>query len=321
MNNNCFLFYGGDSYQIKKESQKIINEFAIDGDAVEMYDFEEEGLSNAITSALTTPFLVDKKCVIIRNASFLTEGKTAASNEEIESLINYCDLDNPTSIFIIQAPYEKLDFRKKIVRYLDKNIVNQEFKSKDKNEAVFDFVKDELRKNKLGIDSLALTQFINRVGYDKAMIANELDKLINFAYGKEMITTEMVFEVTTRNIDDNIFELVNAVLDSDKKTMLEIYNDLMEIKTDPLWMLNAIANKFQEILYTKELIKQNYKYNDVMKYFKATKGRTYFIMKNAKDVDDDKLMNYLTELEDLDYKIKSGQITKELALELFLLKA
>ncbi len=320
MNQNSYLLYGSDFFSIKKETEYIFKKNEISLEDIEFYDAEEEGILNAITAALTLPFLSEKKGVVLKNASFLCEGKTSSiTNDDLEELIRYCQLDNPSTIFVIQVVSEKLDSRKKIVKYLTKNISVKVFNPKRESDDIFEFIREELRKNNLSIDPLALTQFVNRVGNDKTMIANELDKLISYAYGKNTINTEMVFAITTRNIDDNIFQLVNAVIANNKESMLEIYKDLSSIKIDAIWMLGAISSKFQEILYTKELLKQKYKYEDVMKYFQATKGRTYYIMKNAKDVDDHKLMQYLEKLEDLDYKIKSGQIDKNLALELFLL--
>jgi DNA polymerase III delta subunit len=63
---------------------------------------------------------------------------------------------------------------------------------------------------------------------------------------------------------------------------MEIYYDLKSIKIDPIWMLTVITSKFQEILYTKELIKQKYKNADIMKYFNASKGRVYYMMQKKK---------------------------------------
>ncbi len=320
MNQNCYLLFGNDFISIKKETEYIFKANEIQPENVENYDAEEEGISNAITSASTMPFLVEKRGVVIRNADFLTEGKSSnVSTEEINELIRYCEIDNPSTVLVIQVQSAKLDSRKKIVKYLTKHLIVKDLNVDLKSDTIFDFIRDELRKSSLSIDPLALTQFVSRVGYNKTMIANELDKLISYAYGKDMITAEMIFDVTTRNIDDNIFQLVNAVLDNNKETMLEIYRDLMSIKVDAVWMLGAISSKFQEILYTKGLIKEKYKYEDVMKYFQATKGRTYYIMKNAKEAEGQKLLGYLSQLEELDYKIKSGQIDKNLALELFLL--
>ncbi len=318
MNTNCLLFYGDDSYLIKKNLDILFKNNEIKPQDIETYDYEEDGLEIAITNAMTLPFLAEKKGVIIRNCSFLSEKKNA-SKEEIETLTRYIDYFNPTTLMVLLAPYEKLDSRKNIVKYLNKNIEVKDFKIKSKSDSIYDYIKDEVAKNNLSIDPLALTQFVNRIGNDSTLLENELNKLITYALNKGQITSDMIYDVVTKDIDDNIFELVNAVVDSDINKCIDIYQDLKSIKIDPIWMLATISNKFQEILYTKELVKQKYRKEDIMKYFRASSGRVYYMMQNAKNVTNERLMKILSELEELDYKIKSGQIDKFLGIELFLL--
>ena len=62
-----------------------------------------------------------------------------------------------------------------------------------------------------------------------------------------------------------------------------------------------------------------YKKEDIMKYFRASSGRAYYMMLNAKNVNYDRLVNLMTKLENLDYLIKSGGIDKFLGIELFIL--
>ena len=47
--------------------------------------------------------------------------------------------------------------------------------------------------------------------------------------------------------------------------------------------------------------------------------RTYYIMKNARGVSTDIVVKHLKTLEEIDYKIKTGQIDKKIGLELFIL--
>ena len=320
MNANCILYYGNDSYLIKKNLNELFRTNEIKEVDIESYDYEENGIEVAVTSAMTLPFLADKKAVILRNCIFLTDKKNA-SPDEINSLQRYCSFINPTSIFVLLAPYEKLDFRKKIVKYLTKNIDSKSFVQDKKSDSIYDYVKDEVEKNNLSINPLALTQFVNRIGNDSQMLENELNKLITYSLDKEIITSDMVYAVVTKDIDDNIFELINAFLDNDIEKTMSIYFDLVSIKIDPIWILSVMVNKFQEILYTKELIKMEYKTEDISKYFRASRGRTYYIMQNARNMDDSKLINLLEAAEELDYKIKSGQMDKALGIQLFLLKS
>lgn len=317
MNTNCILLYGDDQYAIKKNLDSLLEASEIKTEDTEIYDYEEDGLEAAVQSAMTLPFLSDKKAVILKNVTFLTEQKAATSEESL-TLMNYISFVNPTSIFIMTVNSAKLDMRKNIVKHLTKHIEVKAYNSKTNISAIYQYVRDEIEANGCTIDSLALTQFVNRIGNDSDMLENELEKLITYSLNKKHITSDMVYDIVTRDIESNIFELVNAYLEKDIQKTMDIYYDLKSVKIDPIWMLTVIINKFQEILYTKELLKLKYKNEDIMKYFNASKGRVYYMVQNALNTDYDELVRLLERTEELDYMIKSGQIDKELGMELFL---
>ena len=91
MNRNCYLFYGEDHFRIKKETDLVFKENEIDLSMVEVYDGEEDGLDNAVTNAMTLPFLADKKGVVIKNALFLTSDQNI-NESEVDKLINFCEM-------------------------------------------------------------------------------------------------------------------------------------------------------------------------------------------------------------------------------------
>jgi DNA polymerase-3 subunit delta len=318
MNYSCVLLFGDDTYTMKKNLDLLLKTNEINQEDIETYDYEEDGIEKIITSAMTLPFLSEKKAVIMRNCSFLTD-KRNLSKEDNETLTRYCSYTNPTTLFIMLAPYEKLDSRKNIVKYLTKAIDNKQFSSSKESSTIYEYIQDEVRKNGLSIDPLALTQFVNRIGNNTVMLENELQKLITYSLNKKSIDSDMVYEIVTKDIDDNIFDLVNAVTNREISKAMDIYNDLKSIKIDPIWMLASIGNKLQEILYTKELLRLNYRKEDIMKYFKASSGRVYYMIQNANNVEDQLLIDTLSKVEELDYQIKSGQIDKFLGIELFIL--
>ncbi|QWC00496.1 DNA polymerase III subunit delta [Mycoplasmatota bacterium] len=319
MNKNCYLLYGNNHFSIKERTNKIFEQFEVPEDAIEVYDFEESGLHIALSNALTLPFLVDKKGVIIRNASFLTkQGKV--TDDELEDLMRFCNLNIKETILLIQAPYEKIDNQKKIVKFLKKNIVSETY-THNKNFNVYDFVKEKLHENELKIEPFALTQFVNRINHDLDSVNNEVSKLISFAKDKDVINSDMVMQITSKDIDENIFNLVNALIEKNKVKLMDIYKDLKEINTSEIWMLSTISNKFIEMLHTKSLLNLGYSQKDIMTYFKVSSGRAYYMKKNAEEISYEQLIQHISSLSDLDFQIKSGRIDKATGVELFLLKA
>jgi len=318
MNRNCYLFYGNDNFLIKKETDLVFQENEIDLAYIEVYDAEEEGVDQAITNAMTLPFLADKKGVVIKNAYFL-EGSQKIEDAEIDKIINFCEMRLEQTVLVIQINSENIDFKSKLVKYLSKNVITKKFVNEDKNFDPYDFVKKELAKHKLKIQPFALTQFINRANTNHENLNNELQKLIYYSYNLKEIDANTVFEVVNREIEDNVFDLVNALLENDRDKVFKVYEDLITHNAKSTQILAVVASKFIEILYTKALLSSGYKKTDIEKFFGYSSGRVYYMIKNAKDTSDELLYENISKLEELDFQIKSGKIDKDLGPQLFFL--
>jgi DNA polymerase-3 subunit delta len=318
VNRNCYLFYGEDHFRIKKETELVFKENEIDLSMIEVYDGEEDGLDDAVTNAMTLPFLADKKGVIIKNALFLTSDQNIIESE-IDKLINFCEMKLDQTILVIQVIKDALDYKSKLTKYLTKNIIVKKFNINDKEFDVYDYVKKELAKHNLKIQPFALTQFINRANSNMDNLNNELEKLIYYAYNLKEINADIVFEVINREIEDNIFDLVNALLENNREKVFKVYYDLVEHNVRSTQILGVVANKFLEILYTKALLKIKYSKADIEKFFNYSSGRVYYMIKNAEEVSDEVLYENIKHLEELDFFIKSGRIDKDLGPELYFL--
>ena len=114
MEKQVYLFYGSDAFIVKSKTKKVIAQYYSDEFNINIYDAEETNISNALNDASTIPFMSEKKIVVIKNAYFLTNDKiTKEINHDLEAFVRY--LNNPVeeTVLIINAPYAKLDERRK----------------------------------------------------------------------------------------------------------------------------------------------------------------------------------------------------------------
>ena len=81
-----------------------------------------------------------------------------------------------------------------------------------------------------------------------------------------------------------------------------------------------IANKFKELLSTYRLLKFGYSQSDIAKFYNVSTGKAYYLVQEAKSFQLSTLEYYVDKLAELDYKIKSGQLDKTVAIDLLLLQ-
>jgi DNA polymerase-3 subunit delta len=80
-----------------------------------------------------------------------------------------------------------------------------------------------------------------------------------------------------------------------------------------------LAGKIKETITTKHLTSKGLSNQSIADYFNISSGRAYYMIQNANNQEFKFLEFCYKTLAELDYKIKSGQIDKNLGLELWLL--
>ena len=320
MDKQIYLIHGGDSFIVRSKMKSVIAKYDIDDFNLNSYDAEETNISNAINDASTIPFMSEIKAVIIKNAYFLSNQKKPKKeiNHNLGAFTRYLESPVSDTLFIVQAPYEKLDERKAITKFLKSHSTVEECKTL-KDQDLRSWVKRQLGKNDITIDTDALNELLKRVENNTEVLVNETQKLILYSEGRHKVDIDTIKKVITKNVEDNVYEITNMLLENNRGKALEIYYDLVMHSEDPLRILGILVNKYREILHTKLLLKEGRDKTQIAKYFNATSGRAYYIMKNARGVSMDLVQKHLETLEDMDYKIKTGQIDKKVGLELFIL--
>ena len=92
-----------------------------------------------------------------------------------------------------------------------------------------------------------------RVGDDMENIRMELEKLISYTMGSEVVTAEDVKVITTVQITNKIFDMVAAITAGKTKRAMDLYEDLLTLREPPMRILFLIARQFNQLLLVREL--------------------------------------------------------------------
>ena len=116
----------------------------------------------------------------------------------------------------------------------------------------------KLKKEGKRITQNDLQFFQQRVGSDMENISRELEKLFCYTMGRDVITAADIEAVCTRQIGNQIFDMVEAIAMRRQKQALDLYYDLLTLKEPPMRILFLIARQFNLLLQVKELVKKGY---------------------------------------------------------------
>lgn len=317
MNNN-YLIYGEDKYLIKNNIKKIIKENNIDENSIIKYNMEENTIETLINELDTYDMFQNKKLVISDNSIFLSSELKKSNIYDTDLLIKYLNNANPNSILIITLN-GNIDERKKISKEIKKlcNVINC---NKLNNYELSNYVKDKLNRLGYKINNSDVDLFIKLVGDNLMNINNELSKLIFYKLDDKFITTEDINKVASKNIHNNIFDLVDCVVSKNKNKIFEVYEDLMEYtEEEPTKIIVMLSNQFRLILQCKLLSEDGLKENEIAKKLSVHPYRVKLALQKSKTLSYDSLEKYLLDLANLDIDIKSGKTNKNIGLELFFL--
>lgn len=317
MNNN-YLIYGEDLFLIKENIKKIINASKINEDSIIKYNMEENTIETLVEELNMYDMFGNRKIVMSDNSIFLSSEVKKDNNYNTDLLLEYLKNPNPESILIIVLN-KNIDERKKISKELKKlcTAINC---NKLSDYDLFDHVKNRLIKNGFKVNNSSIDLIIKYIGNDLMNLNNELNKLMMYKLQERIITDNDVKSIISKNIHNNVFDLIDSVVSNNKVKIFEIYEDLMKNSDEePTKIIVMLANQFRLILQTKLLINDGMNESEIAKKLGIHPYRIKLAHEKSKTIDTNKLTKYLVDLANLDIDIKSGKVNKNIGLELFFL--
>ncbi|KRG15529.1 DNA polymerase III subunit delta [Lederbergia galactosidilytica] len=320
---SLYLLYGTESYVINETKQKIVTNVLTDEEMdfnLSVYDMEETPIDQALEDAETLPFFGDKKLVILHNPIFLTAEKSKEKVEHnLKKLESYILEPAPYTILVFAGDYEKLDERKKITKLLKKHAEVVEGKKLNEKELVA-WVQQQAVVRQMKIDQAAIDLLVNLVGPDLTRLHSELEKIFLYVGEEKEIHTETIEKLASRSLEQNIFDLIDKVVQRKMDQAFRIYYDLRKQNEEPIKILALIASQFRLIYQVKELVKRGYGQNQIASTLKVHPFRVKLAMGQARSFSEVELGEIIKLLSETDLKLKTGGAGREVALELFLLQ-
>ena len=303
--NKVYLIYGNEKYFIDEQVNKIVSEYK-EYDLIN-YDMCETNINKAVEEVSMISLFSTDKIVICYNALFLT-GIKCDIDHDIDSLLKY--------IVVLVVNSDSLDKRKKVVKELQKYAEVKEC-DKLKGNELLSFIKKRCVDNGYEINNDALNKFVLLLNDNLYVINSELDKLFIYKEDDKVISISDIDICTSRMLNDNIFDLVDAIVKKDINRSLALYDDLIILNEEEIKLIVILANQFRLIFQVKEMFKTGYNEFDIAKKLDIHPYRVK--LANNVGIDGMQALKYLKELSKLDADIKTGVLDKRVGFLEFIL--
>lgn len=314
-----FVIYGEDKLLMEQRLNTLKKKYHIREEDMNLvvYWCQETPMSTIIEDALTPPFLSEYKMIVLKNPTFLTtQRQKEVSDEDIAKFMDYLKMDNPTTIFVIYHDQRNFDERKKVVKQLRKQAHFYEIEKMDEHQ-LYKTTHKAFKSRGCDIDEDALRLFLSRMPNNLLEISQEVNKLCLYTHH---ITVETIDLLVTKQVEENVFELSQAILKKETAKSFQIYKDLIMNKEEPIKLIVLIGNAMRLLYQVKLLDRKGYNDREIAQMLSINPYRLKYIRRDSQNFDLKELLQHIDELSQLDVAIKTGKVDKYKGLELFLMR-
>ena len=306
-----YLLYGKQDYLRKQYRDKLV-EALTGGETTMNYNYYEGKnalVTEIIDQAETLPFFADKRVIVVENTGwFKTSEDTFASYLE-----TVCDT---TVMVCVEAEINK---RTKTYKAAEKAGLCVEFGDPSEDVLKRWLWKKVTQEDKKMTDR-ALQVFIEMTGPNMENMQKELEKLLCFCLEKEVIEVGDVEAICTRQIADQVFDMINAMAEKRQLQAMDLYYDLLALKVPPARILALIVRQFNLLYQVKEMKGKGYDDKTIASLIGLGPWLVRKYVNQASRFKKEYLLQALEECAKTDYAFKTGKITDVLGVELLLVQ-
>ena len=162
--------------------------------------------------------------------------------------------------------------------------------------------------------------FLSKTGDDMDNIRMELEKLISYTMGREVITDQDVEEICTTQAANQIFDMISALAAGQTRRAMDLYEDLLTLKEPPMRILFLIARQFNQILQVKELAAKGMDKGSIAAKMKIQPFVVGKVLPQTRAFSREQILSYVELCVQMEEEVKTGRLSDRLAVELLLTK-
>lgn len=326
--NSSLFFYGDEDFLMNWATETVINKYVgkdnrnidvqhLDGGACSAEDIISATRAYSMFSSRRVVVVSDFKPIF---SNIGTRGLTA----DEEALLEMASAPNDSSVLVFKTSAvhsdKLLSFGKKLMKACNGTYC---FDRLDK-ATLKPFITKRIHSAGNMIGERDLDYLINLSGYFNKNSEYYLENLeadllkINNAAIDSRVTKDIIDELLVGDDDKFVFNLIDAMMSGNKRTAMEITTAIIAEENNDAMMLLGLITKQLEMMYDAEQLSQ--KGMSVAQMAKATGVNEYRFKKAylaARKMNIHRIKKMLMRLYNIDKDIKTGNIDKDTALELF----
>ena len=307
----AYLLYGDEAYLKQQYKHNLVKALNPDGDTMNFNHYEGKGVDvkQLIDLCETMPFFADRRVILLEDTGFF--------KNKSEELADYMkELPDYLCMVFVESEVDKRNRMYKAVKACG---TIAEFARQDE-KTLMRWAAGLLGKAGKKITQRDMELLLTKTGTDMGNLRMELEKLISYTEGRDIVTAEDIEEICTTQTTNRIFYMVRAVTEKNQKRALDLYYDLLTLKEPPMRILFLLAKQYRQLLQAKQFAAAGLAQTEI-----ASKlGVPSFVVRNistcARAYTISELEQAVEDFVDAEESVKTGRLEDKLSVELLIIK-
>ncbi len=306
-----YLLFGEETYLRIQYKKRLRDALTTPEDTMNQAFFEGKGCNprEIIDLCETLPFFAQRRFISVDGSGFF--------KNKCEELCEYLpQMPDTTCLVFTETEVDKRSRMFKLVKDLGRAV---EFKVQDE-KTLTRWILGQLNRENLRITQETLQRFLEKTGTDMERISGELEKLISYCLGRDMVTSQDVETICTNQVTSKIFEMLNAIGERRQKKALDLYYDLLALKKPPMLILSLLSRQFNQLLSVRSMLSLGHDKNAIASRLGMSPYIAGKYMQQARRFSSELLLTAVRDCVQAEEEVKTGQINDILSVELLLIR-
>ncbi len=238
------LMYGEERYLRLQYLSLIMKYFGAQKGEMNTDFYEGKGINigAVIDQAETLPFFSENRVMIFQDTGLFKSGG--------DLLAEYLKEPCESSVFVFCE--SEVDERSRLYKAIKDNGLAVQI-DKQTLESLKGVIGTFLKKEGKRISMETADRILSKTGNDMAMLRSELEKLVTYCIDKDVIELQDVETICCQNIEEKVFELLDAIADKNAKKAMDLYYDMLALKEPPMRLLSLMEKQYNQLLQIRLL--------------------------------------------------------------------